>query len=97
MKTIVTLFLFCGLQVAAKDMQSCPKHKDQTQAQHQADVEKHGDQAMGFSKRRLTISDSSPTAGRLKSRSMTLKTLATCKRSGGISTILSPCSPMVIF
>ena len=49
MKTIVTLFLFCGLQVAAKDMQSCPKHKDQTQAQHQADVEKHGDQAMGFS------------------------------------------------
>jgi hypothetical protein len=49
MKIIVTLFLFCGLQLTAQDMQSCPKHKDQTQAQHQADVEKHGDEAMGFS------------------------------------------------
>jgi hypothetical protein len=48
MKIVVTLLLFCGLQLAAQDMQSCPKHKDQTQAQHQADVEKHGDEAMGF-------------------------------------------------
>jgi hypothetical protein len=48
MKIIVTLLLFCGLQLAAQDMQSCPKHKEPTQAQHQADVEKHGDEAMGF-------------------------------------------------
>jgi hypothetical protein len=48
MKIIVTLLLFCGLQLTAQDMQSCPKHKDQTQAQHQADVEKHSDEAMGF-------------------------------------------------
>jgi hypothetical protein len=48
MRTIVTLFLFCGLQLKAQDMQSCPKHKDHTQAQHQADVEKLGDEAMGF-------------------------------------------------
>jgi hypothetical protein len=29
--------------VVAQDTQSCPMHK-----QHQADVEKHGDEAMGF-------------------------------------------------
>jgi hypothetical protein len=43
MKIVIALFLFCGLQLPAQDMQSCPMHK-----QHQADVEKHGDQAMGF-------------------------------------------------
>jgi len=34
----------------AQDMQSCPMHKEHTKeaTQHQADVEKHGDEAMGF-------------------------------------------------
>jgi hypothetical protein len=45
MKTILTVALFCGV-VAAQDMTSCPMHKDKSQ--HQADVEKHGDDAMGF-------------------------------------------------
>jgi hypothetical protein len=45
MKTILTVALFCGV-VAAQDMTSCPMHKDNSQ--HQADVEKHGDDAMGF-------------------------------------------------
>ena len=49
MKLLVALFLLCGLQVAAQDMQSCPMHKEHMKAaQHQADVEKHGDEAMGF-------------------------------------------------
>jgi len=56
MKTVVTLLLFCGLQVAAQDMQSCPMHKEhmKNSSQHQADVEKHGDQAMGFSHDKTT-------------------------------------------
>jgi hypothetical protein len=50
MKTLIALLLFSGLQLAAQDMQSCPMHKEQMKAgsQHQADVEKHGDEAMGF-------------------------------------------------
>ncbi|MFZ0418240.1 MAG: hypothetical protein WAM04_09035 [Candidatus Sulfotelmatobacter sp.] len=49
MKIIVTVFLFCGLQLAAQDMQSCPMHKDHMNgSQHQADVERRGDAAMGF-------------------------------------------------
>ena len=49
MKIVIVLFLFCGLQLAAQDMESCPMHKDQTKdGQHQADVEKHGDEAMRF-------------------------------------------------
>lgn len=49
MKIIVTLFLFCGLQLAAQDMQSCPMHKEHGNgSQRQAEVEKHGDAAMGF-------------------------------------------------
>jgi hypothetical protein len=40
MKTLVILALFCGLQLTAQDMKSCPMHK--------ADVEKHGNEAMGF-------------------------------------------------
>lgn len=43
MKIVIALFLFCGLQLSAQDMQSCPMHK-----QHQADVERHGDEAMDF-------------------------------------------------
>jgi hypothetical protein len=50
MKTLIALLLFSGLQFAAQDMQSCPMHKEHMKAasQHQADVEKHGDEAMGF-------------------------------------------------
>lgn len=48
MKIVVGLFLFCGLQLAAQDMQSCPMHKEHMKALHQADVEKNGDEAMGF-------------------------------------------------
>ena len=50
MKTLIALLLFSGLQLGAQDMQSCPMHKEHLKAasQHQADVEKHGDEAMGF-------------------------------------------------
>jgi hypothetical protein len=47
-KIVFALFLFCGLQLAAQDVQSCPMHKEHTKTQHQADVETHGDAAMGF-------------------------------------------------
>jgi hypothetical protein len=49
-KILFTLFLFSGLHLAAQDMQSCPMHKEHMKAasQHQADVEKHGDQAMAY-------------------------------------------------
>jgi hypothetical protein len=38
------------LQLTAQDMAMCPKHKEHMKeaSQRQADVEKHGDQAMGF-------------------------------------------------
>ena len=47
MKILTVLILSCGMQVAAQD---CPMHQEHTSnaPQHQADVEKHGDQAMGF-------------------------------------------------
>lgn len=50
MKILIALLLISGLQLAAQDMQSCPMHKEHMKAasQHQADVEKHGDEAMGF-------------------------------------------------
>ena len=49
MRTLITFLLFGGLQMAAQDMQSCPMHKEHTEAaQHQSNVEKHGDEAMGF-------------------------------------------------
>jgi len=50
MKTLIALLLFSGLQLGAQDMQSCPMHKEHLKAasQHQADVERHGDEAMGF-------------------------------------------------
>jgi len=47
-KALITLFLFCGLQVAAQNMESCPMHREHLKEQHQADVEKHGDEAMVF-------------------------------------------------
>jgi hypothetical protein len=46
MKTILTVVLFCA-GLTAQDMSSCPMHK-KTKSQHQVDVEKHGDAAMGF-------------------------------------------------
>jgi hypothetical protein len=49
MKILITILLFGGLRLAAHDMQSCPMHNEHMKAtsQHQADVEKHGDEAMG--------------------------------------------------
>jgi hypothetical protein len=50
MKTVTAFLMFAVLQLAAQDIQSCPMHKEHMKeaAQHQADVEKHGDEAMGF-------------------------------------------------
>lgn len=47
-KAAIAIFLLCALQAVAQDMQDCPMHKQHAAAQHQAEVEKHGDQAMGF-------------------------------------------------
>lgn len=56
MKTIIAFLLFSALPLAAQDMQSCPMHKEHMKeaAQHQADVEKHGDEAMGFPHEKTT-------------------------------------------
>src|SRR5450755_2203787 len=56
MKTVIVFLLFGGLQLAAQDMQSCPMHKEHMKkaSQHQADVEKHGDEAMGFTHDKTT-------------------------------------------
>ena len=50
MKSMVTMLLLCGLRMGAQDMQSCPMHQEHVKAasQRQAEVEKHGDEAMGF-------------------------------------------------
>jgi hypothetical protein len=50
MKTVIAFLIFGALQSAAQDMQSCPMHNEHMKeaAQDQADVEKHGDEAMGF-------------------------------------------------
>jgi hypothetical protein len=49
MRIMIALSLLWGMQLAAQDMQqSCPMHKEHMKEQHQADVEKHGDEAMGF-------------------------------------------------
>jgi hypothetical protein len=50
MKTVIALLLSCGLQLGAQDMPSCPMHKEQANqsSQHQAEVDQHGDEAMGF-------------------------------------------------
>ena len=50
MKSVIAFLISGVLQLAAQDMQSCPMHKEHMKeaAQHQADVEKHGDEAMGF-------------------------------------------------
>ena len=50
MKSVIVFLIFGMLQLAAQDMQSCPMHEEHMKeaAQHRADVEKHGDEAMGF-------------------------------------------------
>ena len=50
MKRIIAFLILGALQLAAQDTQSCPMHKEHIKeaSQHQADVEKHGDEAMGF-------------------------------------------------
>jgi hypothetical protein len=50
------LLLTASLQLAAQDMQSCPMHKQHMTeaAQHRAEVEKHGNVAMGFSQSKTT-------------------------------------------
>ena len=56
MKTVIAFLLFSGLQLSAQDMQSCPMHKEHIKeaSQHQADVEKHGNEAMRFSHDKTT-------------------------------------------
>lgn len=55
MNTVIAFLLVWGLQSTAQDMKSCPMHKEHADAaQHQADVEKHGDEAMGFPHDRTT-------------------------------------------
>jgi hypothetical protein len=49
MKTVIAFLILGVLQLAAQDMQSCPMHKEHMkEAAHQADVEKHSDEAMEF-------------------------------------------------
>jgi hypothetical protein len=43
MKPIAILLFLLGLQAVAQDMKDCSMHKG-----HQAEVQKHGDEAMGF-------------------------------------------------
>jgi hypothetical protein len=55
MKIAMTLLLAWSTHAIAQDMQSCPMHKTRSKdAQHQADVEKHGDEAMGFPHNKTT-------------------------------------------
>jgi hypothetical protein len=51
MKTVTIALVLCGL-IAAQDMSSCPMHK--RKSDHQADVEKYGDEAMGFAHNKTT-------------------------------------------
>jgi hypothetical protein len=50
MKAVIAFLLFSGLQLSAQDVKSCPMRKEHVKeaSQHQAAVEKHGDEAMGF-------------------------------------------------
>jgi hypothetical protein len=55
MKTMFAFLLLFAAPLAAQEM-SCPMHKQHTNssASHQADVEQHGDEAMGFSHDKTT-------------------------------------------
>jgi hypothetical protein len=49
MRLLIAVLLAWTVQLSGQDMESCPMHKDHASpSQHQAYVEKHGDQAMGF-------------------------------------------------
>jgi hypothetical protein len=57
MKTIFAVLLLpllCGLPLPGQDVQSCPMHKEHMKTERQADVEKQGDEAMGFSHDKTT-------------------------------------------
>ena len=56
MKTVIAFLLFSALQLTAQGMQSCPMHNEHMKesSQRQADVEEHGDEAMGFPHDRTT-------------------------------------------
>jgi hypothetical protein len=53
MKTMFAFLLLFTAALAAQEM-SCPMHKQHTNGTHQADVEQHGDEAMGFSHDKTT-------------------------------------------
>jgi hypothetical protein len=53
-RIVIASFLFWSMQLSAQDMQSCPMRKEHRKEQHQADVEEHGDEAMGFPHDRTT-------------------------------------------
>jgi len=50
MKIVLAFLMLGALQLAGQDMQSCTIRKEHMKvaAHHQADAEKHGDDAMGF-------------------------------------------------
>jgi len=50
MKILLAFILCFGLTLSAQDMASCPMHKEHSQKStgHSSDVEKNGDEAMGF-------------------------------------------------
>lgn len=56
MKTIAAFLVLSALQVGGQDTDHCPVHQEQTNGspQHQADVQKHGDEAMGFPHEKTT-------------------------------------------
>ena len=56
MKMMLTFLLFASLPVAAQDMQSCPMHREHMKeaSHYQANVDKRGDQGMGFSHDKTT-------------------------------------------
>jgi hypothetical protein len=49
MEIAIAFLLLSTVPALAQDANSCPMHKEHMQAaQHQTEIEKHGDQAMGF-------------------------------------------------
>jgi hypothetical protein len=56
MKMAIAFLLIGGLRLVGQEMPSCPMHREhmKAEAQHQADVEKHGDEAMGFAHEKTT-------------------------------------------
>jgi len=55
MKKLLAFVLACELQLWAQAADPCPMHKEHMDAaQHQAEVEKHGNEAMGFPQDKTT-------------------------------------------